>query len=181
MDLGEERDDDARPSQIQMPQSVPRCECDVKSLRDRLWTLARRLAQRNGLGDLVQPLSDQGLGFVLRDVPDPALVEQLDEAALAQVSMIWWHLAACAEVTVAPLEVLLPALPAASVLRQALVEQDAGLLFARVWTLDPGHTGYRLWRRLDERDWHDLLGLMEAYRALHRTAAGSSQNLWSPP
>ena len=66
-------------------------------------------------------------------------------------------------------------------LRQALVEQDAGLLFARVWTLDPGHTGYRLWRRLDERDWQDLLGLMEAYRALHRTAAGSGQNLWSPP
>ena len=154
---------------------------DLKSLRARLWTLASRLAQRNGLGDLVQPLSGQGLGFVLRDVPDPALVEQLDEAALAQVSMLWWHLAACAELTVAPLGALLPKLPEESVLRQALVEQDAGLLFARVWTLDPGHTGYRLWRQLDERDWQDLLGLMDAYRALYRAAAAGGQNLWSPP
>lgn len=154
---------------------------DVKSLRARLWTLASRLAQRNGLGDLVQPLSGQGLGFVLSDVPDPALVDQLDEEALAQVSMVWWHLAACAELTVAPLDALLPALPAESVLRRALVEQDAGLLFASVWTLDPGHTGYRLWRRLDERDWQDLLALMDTYRALHRTAAAGRRNLWSPP
>ena len=154
---------------------------DVKSLRARLWTLASRLAQRNGLADLVQSLSGQGLGFVLRDVPDPALVDQLDEDALAQVSMVWWHLAACAELTVAPLDALLPALPEASVLRQALVEQNAGLLFARVWTLDPGHTGYRLWRRLDERDWQDLVGLMDAYRALHRTAAADNQDLWSQP
>ena len=180
MDLAEERDDAEAVADLDAPTDAPARD-DVKSLRARLWTLARRLAERNGLGDLVQPLSGQGLGFVLRDVPDPALVEQLDEAALAQVSMIWWHLAACAELTVAPLEVLLPALPDASVLRQALAEQDAGLLFARVWTLDPGHMGYRLWRRLDERDWQDLLGLMEAYRALHRTVAGGDQNLWSPP
>jgi hypothetical protein len=151
---------------------------DVKSLRARLWTLASRLAQHNGLGDLVQPLPSQGLGFVLRDVPDPALIDQLDEDALAQVSMVWWHLAACAELTVAPLDALLPALPPESVLRRALVEQDAGLLFASVWTLDPGHTGYRLWRCLEDRDWHDLLGLMDAYRALHRTAAANGECLW---
>ena len=154
---------------------------DVKSLRARLWTLASRLAQRNGLGELVHPLSGQGLGFVLRDVPDPALVEQLDEEALARVSMVWWHLAACSELTVAPLDALLPALPEESVLRQALVEQDAGLLFTSIWTLDPGHAGYRLWRRLDERDWQDLLGLMDAYRALHHIAAAANQNLWSLP
>jgi hypothetical protein len=92
--------------------------------------------------------------------------------------MVWWHLAACAELTVAPLTALLPALPQKSVLRRALVEQDAGLLFASVWTLDPGHTGYRLWRCLEDRDWHDLLGLMDAYRALHRTAAANGECLW---
>jgi hypothetical protein len=136
------------------------------------------LAQRNGLGDLVQPLSGHGLGFLLRDVPDAALVDQLDEDALAQVSMVWWHLAACSELTVAPLDALLPALPEESVLRRALVEQDAGLLFASVWTLDPGHMGYRLWRRLDDRDWQDLLGLMDTYRALRRNAATDDQALW---
>ncbi|MDN5869223.1 MAG: ParB N-terminal domain-containing protein [Nitrococcus sp.] len=156
-----------------------RAQADVKSLRARLWVLASRLAQRNGLGDLVHPLSGHGLGFVLHDVPDPALIEQLDEDALAQVSMVWWHLAACAELTVAPLEALLPCLPEESVLRRALVDQDAGLLFASVWTLDPGHMGYRLWCRLDDRDWQDLLGLMDTYRALRRNAAADDKNLWS--
>lgn len=155
---------------------------DVKSLRSRLWTLAARLAQRNGLGDLVQPLPHQGMGYMLRDVPDPALVDQLDEDALAQISMIWWHLAACAELTVAPLDVLLPLLPEEAMLKRALAEQNAGLLFASVWTLDPGHIGHRLWRRVDERDWQDLLGLMDAYRSLHKIAATKQQTLWiSPP
>lgn len=151
---------------------------DLKSLRARAWTLASRLAQRNGLGELIQPLPAQGLGFVLTDVPDPALVDQLDEDALAQVSMVWWQLAAAAEMTVAPVEPLLPAMDEASVLRKALQDQDAGLLFASVWTLDPGHTGFRLWRRLGERDWQDLLDLMANYRALHRTAQASGQALW---
>jgi len=159
--------------------SSPPPRVDLKSLRARLWTLASRIAQRNGLGDLVEPISGRGLGFVLQDVPDPALVDQLDEDALAQVSMVWWYLAACAELTVAPLDALLPALPEESVLRRALVDQDAGLLFASVWTLDPGQMGYRLWRRLDDRDWQDLLALMDTYRALRRTAAPDDKALWS--
>ena len=159
--------------------SSPPPRADLKSLRARLWTLASRIAQRNGLGDLVEPISGRGLGFVLQDVPDPALVDQLDEDALAQVSMVWWYLAACAELTVAPLDALLPALPEESVLRRALVDQDAGLLFASVWTLDPGQMGYRLWRRLDDRDWQDLLALMDTYRALRRTAAPDDKALWS--
>ena len=69
---------------------------DLKSLRGRAWTLATRLAQRNGMGELVEPLPSKGLGFMLRDVPDPALAEQLDEAGLSQLSMLWWQLAACA-------------------------------------------------------------------------------------
>jgi hypothetical protein len=168
-------EEEASPAVISSP--PPRA--DLKSLRARLWTLASRLAQRNGLSDLVQPISGRGLGFVLHDVPDPALVDQLDEDALAQVSMVWWYLAACAELTVAPLDALLPALPEESVLRRALVDQDAGLLFASVWTLDPGHMGYRLWRRLDDRDWQDLLALMDTYRALRRTAAPDDKALWS--
>lgn len=168
-------DEEASPAAIATP--PPRA--DLKSLRSRLWTLASRIAQRNGLSDLVQPIAGRGLGFVLHDVPDPALVDQLDEDALAQVSMVWWYLAACAELTVAPLDALLPALPEESVLRRALVDQDAGLLFASVWTLDPGHMGYRLWRRLDDRDWQDLLALMDTYRALRRTSAPDDKSLWS--
>ena len=39
--------------------------------------------------------------------------------------------------------------------------------------------GYRLWRRLDDRDWQDLLGLMDTYRALRRNAATEDQAPWS--
>ena len=152
---------------------------DLKSLRARAWTLASRLAQRNGIGELVEALPKQGLGFILTDVPDPGLVEALDRDALARVSMVWWHLAACAEITVAPVEQLAPLLGDGSVLKRALVDQDAGLLFSSVWTLDPGHVGYRLWRHLDARDWSDLLGLMDTYRALYRVAASTEQALWS--
>ncbi|MDZ7751455.1 MAG: hypothetical protein U5S82_07305 [Gammaproteobacteria bacterium] len=151
---------------------------DIKSLRARAWTLASLLAQRNGLSELIQPLPGRGLGFLLTDVPDPALVDQLDEDTLAQISMVWWYLAAVAEMTVAPVDEILPNLTESSVLRRALEDQDAGLLFSSVWTLDPGHMGFRLWRRLDGRTWRDLVALMETYRDLHQAAEAAGTALW---
>lgn len=151
---------------------------DLKSLRGRAWTLAARLAQRNGMPDLVEPISGKGFGFILRDVPDPALADQLDNESLSQVSMVWWHLAASAEMTVAPVDSITPSLPADSVLRRALEQQDAGLLFNSVWTLDPGHAGYQLWRCSGEQDWEDLLRLMDNYRRIHRLAEKSDIRLW---
>ena len=158
--------------------TTPFGSADLKSLRGRAWTLAARLAQRNGMGDLVEPVSGKGLGFVLRDVPDPVLAEQLDEDSLSQVSMLWWQLAACAEMTFAPLEAIVPLLPTDSVLRRALEEQDAGLLFNSIWTLDPGHTGYRLWRPLNDSDWSDLLNLMDTYRRIRHLAAKTGVMIW---
>lgn len=151
---------------------------DLKSLRGRAWTLAARLAQRNGMSDLVEPISGRGLGFILRDVPDPALADQLDIDSLSQVSMVWWHLAASAEMTVAPVEMIAPALPEDSVLRRALEQHDAGLLFNSVWTLDPGHTGHQLWRCLGEQDWSDMLNLMDTYRRIHQLAENTETKLW---
>ena len=156
----------------------PPLPTDLKSLRARAWTLAARLAQRHGIGELVAPLPSRGLGFVLRDVPDPALAEQLDDDTLSRLSLLWWHLAACAEMTVAPVDAVLATLAGDSVLRRALETADAGLLFARVWTLDPGQAGFRLWRLLDARDWQDLLDLLATYRALHRVAESSHTDLW---
>jgi hypothetical protein len=152
---------------------------DLKSLRARAWTLAMKLAQRHGIGDLVRPLSGQGLGYVLTDVPQPELAELLDASELARVSLLWWQLAACAELTVAPLDVLLPSLPEGSALRRALVDRQQDVLFAHVWPLDPGHTGERLWRHLDERAWQDLVNLMDTYRAIHRTASDAGTALWA--
>ena len=151
---------------------------DLKSLRGRAWTLAARLAQRNGIGDLVMPLSGRGLGFVLRDVPDPVLSDQLDEDALAQVYMLWWQLAACSEMTFAPIESIAPTLPSDSILRRAIEDQDAELLFNSIWTLDPGHTGYRLWQSLHDRDWRDLLNLMDTYRSIRHLALETGTVIW---
>ena len=151
---------------------------DLKSLRGRAWTLAARLAQRNGIGDLVVPLSGKGLGYVLSDVPDHALADQLDEDALAQVSLLWWQLAACAEMTFAPIESIVPTLPADSVLRRALEAQDAELLFDNIWTLDPGHIGYRIWNARHDRDWRDLLNLMDTYRRIRHLAAETGTAIW---
>ncbi len=151
---------------------------DLKSLRGRAWTLATRLAQRNGMADLVEAVSGKGLGFVLRDVPDPTLADQLDEDSLSQLTMLWWQLAACAEMTFAPLEAILPLLPDESILRRALETEDADLLFSSIWTLDPGHTGYRLWRPLDDRDWRDLLALMDTYRRIRRITADTGVSVW---
>jgi ParB family protein of integrating conjugative element (PFGI_1 class) len=151
---------------------------DLKSLRGRAWTLAARLAQRNGFGELVVPLSGKGLGYVLSDVPDHALADQLDEDALAQVCLLWWQLAACSEMTFAPVESIAPTLPADSVLRRALEDQDAGLLFDNIWTLDPGHIGYRIWNLLHDRDWRDLLNLMDTYRHIRHLAAETGTAIW---
>ncbi len=38
--------------------------------------------------------------------------------------------------------------------------------------------GFRLWSRLDERDWRDLVDLMENYRALYQAAEASGVALW---
>ena len=151
---------------------------DLKSLRGRAWTLAVRLAQRNGIGDLIIPLSGKGIGFALCDVPDPALTDQLDEDALAQVCILWWQLAACSEMTFAPIESIAPTLPSDSVLRRALEDQDAELLFKSIWTLDPGHTGYRLWQSLHDRDWRDLINLMDTYRCIRHLAAETGATIW---
>ncbi len=166
----------AVPLPIDAGDAVPN---DLKSLRARAWTLAARIAQRNGIGELVQPLSGNGLGYVLRDVPDSSLADDLDDDALAQISLLWWQLAACAEMAAAPLDAILPTLPDESILRRSLEQDDADLLFKSIWTLDPGHTGYRLWRLMHDRDWADLLNLMDNYRRLRHLATQCGEALWA--
>ena len=151
---------------------------DVESLRSQAWVLAARLAERNGLGELVVALPDQGMGFLLCDVPGPDLTEMLDQEVLGQISTLWWQLAACAEITIAPIDILMEYLQPDGVLRQALEAQDAGLLFNSIWTLDPGHTGDQLWWQLSDQDWQDLLALMKNYRELKRLAMESALPLW---
>ncbi len=153
---------------------------DLQSLRHRLWESASKIAHHHGLGDCVLSLPGQGLGFLLCDVPPQDFNDTLDPDMLGLVSTLWWQLAACSEITVAPVDCLLPLLDNTSILHQALASQDAGLLFESVWTLDPGHLGSQLWQQLNPPDWQLLLRMIETYRAIKRYAHDTGIELWLP-
>lgn len=151
---------------------------DIPSLRRHLYATAALLAEHHGLGDRVIPLADHGLGFLVTDVPPTELTETLDQEMLGLVSLLWWQLAACSEVTAAPVDILLNYLDESSILHRALASHDAELLFSNVWTLDPGHMGCQLWQQLNPEDWQLLLQMMETYRALKRRAFDAGFPLW---
>jgi len=147
-------------------------------LRDTAFTLAHRLAERHGIGGLVAPLKDNGLGFLLRDVPPAALVDPLDEDMLAQVSTMWWQLVAFAEMTMAPAELL-----------EATVDNDSPFdprarastrlsLTDAVLNIDPGSQAHQFWRQLNHDDWCDWLCLAHNYREMHRMARVLEKPLW---
>ena len=151
---------------------------DIPSLRRHLSAIAAHLAEHHGLGDRVIPLTDHGLGFLVTDVPPTELTDTLDQEMLGLVSLLWWQLVACSEVTAAPVDILLNYLDESSILHRALASHDAELLFSNVWTLDPGHMGCQLWQQLNPEDWQLLLQMMETYRALKRRAFDAGFPLW---
>ncbi|MGH8656674.1 MAG: ParB family protein [Gammaproteobacteria bacterium] len=81
----------AKTSPLGLPQ-------DVKSLRARMWTLARQLAQRNALGECILACPNKGCGFLV-DLPAIPLFagEGPESAEEARCVTLWWMLAALAE------------------------------------------------------------------------------------
>jgi len=152
----------------------------LRALRERACTLATRLAEHYGLAALIVPLPEQGLGFMLTDIPAPELRKTLDPVMLSEVSCLWWQLAACAELTAAPADCVIPHLAADSVLHEAVSQRDPDILFQHIWTPDPGQWGAQLWRPLSGSDWRDLLALMSTYRAIHEAADRTGHPVWPP-
>lgn len=148
------------------------------ALRERAFTLASRLAQHYGLTQLIVPLPEHGLGFMLTDIPSRELRDTLDPALLNEVACVWWHLAACADLTAAPMEQVAPHLESDSVLQTAVLQRDASGVLAALVTPDPGQWGAQLWRALSGPDWRDLLELMSTYRAIHDTADRTGTAVW---
>ena len=144
-------------------------------LRQRTCQLAVQLAHAHGLGHLIKPLNEQGLGFVIQDVPDAALTDVLDEDLAQLVMAVWWQLAACAEVLAAPAAQMVAQLKEGSSLQVAVADQDPSQLFKAIPPLEPGLVGVHLWRWLSDEDWQTLVALIETYRDLHRISTG----VWS--
>lgn len=72
---------------------------DAKELSEleRLRQRANQLAHTGGLGLLVKPISEQGLGLVVQDVPDETFSEVLDEDLAQLVAAVWRQLVACSD------------------------------------------------------------------------------------
>ena len=151
----------------------------IELLRETAYTLAQRLAERHGIGTLIAPLNDNGLGFVVRDIPPSSLVDQLDDELLAEVSTMWWQLMAFAEMAVAPAELLQTLLGKESALSPGALSGESHRLSEKVWTVDPAHLAQRFWRQLNHEDWCDWLCLAHNYRELHRMARLLNTPLWS--
>lgn len=131
-------------------------ERELNQLRQRAYRLARQLAEANGLGTLIQPLTDQGVGFAVQAVPDTAGTDlpDTDTDAVRWGAALWWQLAACADVKSTPPGSVVPLEP-----------------------LEAGPLAARLWRWLPDADWENLVALMENCRALHRVARDAGQPL----
>ena len=150
----------------------------LSELRQRSGQLAIELAHAHGLGYLIKPLSEQGLGFVVQDVPDAALTDALDEDLRQLVTAVWWQLAACSEVMAVPFAKIDALLKEGSVLQVSLADQDQSQLFKAIAPLEPGLVGAHMWRWLSDEDWKTLVALIGTYRVLHRVSRESGQPLW---
>ena len=159
----------------------PRGLIPLELLRKRAFQLASRLAERQGLSDLIAPWSDAGLGYVVRDVPGPSQTEALDADRLAEAPTVWWQLVSFAEMTEIPVTRLAILLDEDSLLRKALESGTMQGLADRVWQVEPAHWGERFWRTLSQEDWLNWLALVHNYRELHRMARRSDVSLWDTP
>ena len=159
---------------------TPLNSMDLNAMRVQLWECAYALSERHGLSGTVMQLQEQGLGLLVVEVPPQELTDTLDPDTLGLVSALWWQLAASAELTVAPIDVVLHYLSETSTLYEALASHDAGLLFSGVWTPDPGHMSSLLWQQLNQPDWQIFLRMMETYRAIKRLAYDTGIDLWVP-
>jgi hypothetical protein len=127
-----------------------RLEADEQSelvrLRQLAYQLANQLAHAHGMGHLIKPLSEQGLGFVVQDVPDETHTEVPDEDLARLVTAVWWQLVACSEVMVAPSVQVVAQLKEGSSFQIAIADQAPNQLFAAMSPLEPGLVGSHLWR-----------------------------------
>jgi ParB family protein of integrating conjugative element (PFGI_1 class) len=160
------------------PRPATREKTSLDHLRQRAFELATRIAHAHGLGNLIEASPDQGLGYVVQDVPDAVLTDVLDEDLKHLITGVWWQLAACAETAVAPPALMAAQLKEGSAFRDAIAGGNKDWLFAAIAPLDPSFIGANLWRWLSDEDWQSLVALAETYRGLHRWARESGQPLW---
>jgi len=160
-----------------LPDALVAGEC-IDSLRYQAYEHAESLARRFGLGDLIVPLADIGLGFLMKDIPSRDVIDRVDDELRASMCTMWWQLLAFSEITIAPVSVIEGYLDRNSELLSILQNGKIRLLFERIWIIDPGSFADRFWCRLNQQDWIDWLQLAHSYRELNRLALEQERPLW---
>ncbi len=151
---------------------------DPKSLRARMWTLATRLAQRNGL-DGVHPLQ-RGIGFFI-DLPAAPLAPRNqspnDDPTTYKRALLWWLLTSLSEQFVHGHDHFRGLVTHNARLFDlvAAIEEDEGAAFDQAVAATVGvptidDLGQSLFARLDERDLRDLTMVLTTRCALQVAA-----------
>lgn len=128
----------------------------------------------------MRPLANNGLGFLLCDVPDVEFLSSLAGERAAGTATLWWQLLAFSDQCTAPPEIMVVELDPGSRLAELLAGDQAieRLRECLDPVVDPAVQG-RFWAQLDDTDWCDWLALVHSYRQMHQLADDLRQSLWS--
>lgn len=146
-------------------------------LRETAFELARRLAEGHGIGSLVAPLPDNGLGYLVCGLPPADVIDQIDAELRTEVVALWWQLVVFADMAAAP-PAALDAAASDSDFAAALTAGDTARLAERVPLPDTAGIGPGFWARLHHEAWCHWLCLAHNYRELHRAASETRTPLW---
>lgn len=150
----------------------------LELLRKTAFELAGQLAEGHGIGSLIKPLPDEGLGYLVVDVPPANVVDQLDPDLRAEVLTLWWQLMLFADMAEAPSDVLQDRLSDDSELAAAVRDRDLAGLAERIPPLDVPWLAKGFLARLGHEAWCYWLCLAHNYRELQRTARETDTVLW---
>ncbi len=157
--------------------SPPKGLVPLALLRETAFELARHLAEGHGIGSLVAPLPDNGLGYLVCGLPPGDVIEQLDAGLRTEVLALWWQLFVFADMAEAP-SAALDAASSDNDFTVALMEDDATQLAERVPLPDTAGIGRGFWERIHHEAWCHWLCLAHNYRELHRAARETQTPLW---
>jgi hypothetical protein len=155
---------------------------DPKSLRARAWVLASRIAKRGAMGEIVVPLGNRGAGFLVDFV---FTGEDDDTRTKLARATLWWFLASVAEQFHASAELVSQTMPegwSTNPIGRVIADPDRGEhgdLLAEYALISFGPLmGPLVFAAIDDRDWADLIDLLQTYRQLKRSVAAADGNLW---
>jgi len=162
---------------------TPPRDAEPNALRACTRTLASRIAKRSAMGEIVVPIGEHGAGYLVDFV---FTGEQDDAQTKLARATLWWFLATVAEQFHGPRERVARHMPAewsAKPIGQVITDPDTGRhddLLAEYALIGIGPLmGPLVFAAIDERDWADLIELLQAYRRLKHSVAVTGASLWS--